>query len=101
MFRLYKYLTIILVFIRSACYDSERNTQNIFHYNEYSGISSIDPAFAKNQSIMWAIHQMYNTLVEVDSQLNIVPSLAKSWKVSDDKKTYTFFLRSDVVFHDD
>jgi ABC-type transport system substrate-binding protein len=101
MFRLYKYLTIILVFILSACYNSERNTENIFHYNEYSGISSIDPAFAKNQSIMWAIHQMYNTLVEVDSQLNIVPSLAKSWKVSDDKKTYTFFLRSDVVFHDD
>jgi len=50
---------------------------------------------------MWAVHQLYNTLVEVDSQLNIVPSLAKRWEISDDKKTYTFYLRNDVVFHDD
>ena len=39
----------------------------IFHYNESTGIASLDPAFAKNQSIMWAIHQLYNTLVEIDS----------------------------------
>lgn len=50
---------------------------------------------------MWAVHQLYNTLVEVDSQLNIVPSLAKRWTISDDKKTYTFHLRNDVWFHDD
>ena len=61
----------------------------------------MDPAFAKNQSIMWAVHQLYNTLVEVDSQLNIVPSLAKGWEISGDKTTYTFHLRNDVVFHDD
>jgi peptide/nickel transport system substrate-binding protein len=74
---------------------------NIFHYNEQTGIASLDPAFAKNQSIMWAVHQLYNTLVEVDSQLNIVPSLARRWDISDDKTTYTFYLRNDVVFHDD
>ncbi len=50
---------------------------------------------------MWAVHQLYNTLVEVDSQLNIVPSLAKRWEISDDKRTYTFHLRNDVVFHND
>jgi peptide/nickel transport system substrate-binding protein len=50
---------------------------------------------------MWAVHQLYNTLVEVDSQLNIVPSLAKRWDISDDKTTYTFHLRNDVVFHND
>jgi len=50
---------------------------------------------------MWAVHQLYNTLVEVDSQLNIVPSLAKRWDISDDKTVYTFHLRNDVIFHDD
>ncbi len=102
-FRLYKYLlflTSLLVFL-SACYNSAREDENYFYYNEQSGIASIDPAFAKNQSIMWAVHQLYNTLVEVDSQLNIVPSLAKSWTVSEDRKTYSFHLRNDVVFHDD
>ncbi|HWJ27107.1 MAG TPA: ABC transporter substrate-binding protein [Flavisolibacter sp.] len=98
-----KYLTILLVslFFVSACYNSKHSKNKIFHYNEQSGIASLDPAFAKNQSIMWAVHQLYNTLVEVDSQLHIVPSLARSWKISDDKKTYTFNLRNNVFFHDD
>ena len=50
---------------------------------------------------MWTIHQLYNTLVEVDGKLNIVPSLAKSWEFSEDRRTVTFHLRGDVFFHDD
>jgi ABC-type transport system substrate-binding protein len=102
MFRSYKYLTILLTtVVLLSCYSSEKRQQNFFRYNEQTGIASIDPAFAKNQSIMWAVHQLYNTLVEVDSNLNIVPSLATSWDISDDKKTYRFHLRNDVFFHDD
>ncbi|GAA4754755.1 ABC transporter substrate-binding protein [Flavisolibacter ginsenosidimutans] len=98
-----KHLTILTLVaaLLSSCYSGEKEKKTIFHYNETTGIASIDPAFAKNQSIMWAVHQLYNTLVEVDSNLNIVPSLAKRWTISDDKKTYTFFLRNDVRFHDD
>jgi peptide/nickel transport system substrate-binding protein len=102
MFRLYKYLTILFVsFVLFSCYSSEKEEGSIFHYNEQSGIASIDPAFAKNQSIMWAIHQLYNTIVEVDSSLNIKPSLATRWDISEDRKTYRFYLRNDVFFHDD
>lgn len=102
MLQLYKYLTftIITVTFLAGCY-SEEKRKNFFLYNETTGIASIDPSFAKNQSIMWAVHQLYNTLVEVDSSLHIVPSLAKHWKISADKKTYTFYLRNDVFFHDD
>lgn len=103
MFRLYKYFTFccLAFLLLTSCYSDQKGGQNIFHYNEVSGIASIDPSFAKNQSIMWAIHQLYNTLVEVDSGLNIMPSLATRWHISDDKTTYTFFLRNDVYFHDD
>lgn len=102
MVYLAKYLTIaVVVCSLLACYNAERKDENIFHYNEATGIASLDPAFAKNQSIMWAVHQVYNTLVEVDSQLHIVPSLAKRWEISNDKTTYTFFLRADARFHDD
>jgi peptide/nickel transport system substrate-binding protein len=84
-----------------ACYSKGKQSHKIFHYNEISGIASLDPAFAKNQSIMWIIHQVYNTLVEVDGKLNIVSSLANSWEVSEDRRTYIFHLRDDVFFHDD
>ena len=103
MFRPYKYFAFcwVLTLLLSSCYSDQKGQQNIFHYNEQSGIASLDPSFAKNQSIMWAIHQLYNTLVEVDSALHIVPSVATRWEVSPDKTTYTFFLRSDVYFHND
>src|SRR5690349_24974616 len=84
-----------------SCSVKGRTGKNIFHYNEQTGIASLDPAFAKNQSIMWAVHQLYNTLVQIDQDLNIVPSVAKSWDISEDRLTYTFHLRDDVFFHDD
>lgn len=103
MFRKTKYLTFRLWVLACffSCYSGEKEEAAVFHYNESTGVASIDPAFAKNQSIMWVIHQVYNTLVEVDSNLHVVPSLAKRWEISGDKRTYTFFLRNDVFFHDD
>jgi peptide/nickel transport system substrate-binding protein len=84
-----------------SCSGKHATQNNIFHYNEQTGIASLDPAFAKNQSIMWAVHQLYNTLVEVDKDLHIVPSVASRWEISSDRLTYTFHLRRDVFFHDD
>ncbi len=49
---------------------------------------------------MWVVHQLYNTLVEIDSNTNIVPSLARSWDISEDRTVYTFHLRTDIYFQD-
>lgn len=89
------------VFLTVSCRKTEKNEKNIFRYNEVSGISSLDPAFAKSQSVIWITHQLYNTLVETDEQLHIIPSLAKSWEVSADRLSIVFHLRTDVNFHDD
>lgn len=91
---------IFSCFFFISCGNARKNEQHIFRYNEVSGISSLDPAFAKSQSVIWATHQLYNTLVETDDQLHIVPSLAKSWEVSADRLSIIFHLRTDVFFHD-
>jgi peptide/nickel transport system substrate-binding protein len=41
---------------------------------------------------------VYEGLVKLDDQGKIVPDLAKSWKVSDDRKTYTFDLVDNATF---
>ena len=43
---------------------------------------------------------MFNGLVQLDSLLNVKPSISKSWSVSSDLLVYTFILRDDVFFHD-
>src|SRR5436189_5348766 len=46
---------------------------------------------------------MFDNLVRRDprdSGKTIIPDLAHSWQISKDGKTYTFFLRKDVQFHD-
>jgi oligopeptide transport system substrate-binding protein len=83
-----------------SCRPAAKNDKQVFHYNEQDGIATLDPAFAKNRSIIWAVHQVYNTLVETDRQLHIVPSLARSWDLSPDRLVYTFHLRTDVFFQD-
>jgi len=83
-----------------SCQKNKAGRENIFRYNQIGGLESLDPAFAKNLAVMWGVHCLYNTLVEVDTNLHIVPSLAKSWEISDDGLQYTFHLRNDVYFHD-
>ena len=84
-----------------GCKDHNHTNKKIFRYNESSGIASLDPAFAKSQSVMWMIHQLFNTLIEVDQDMQLVPAIAKSWETSADNLSLTFHLRNDVYFHDD
>ncbi|MEO6582987.1 MAG: ABC transporter substrate-binding protein, partial [Ferruginibacter sp.] len=84
-----------------ACKPKKNTTAKIFHYNESSGIASLDPAFAKSQSVMWGVHQLFSTLVEVDQQMQLKPLIAKGWEISEDKLFITFHLRNDIFFHDD
>ena len=44
---------------------------------------------------------IYETLVKRDNAtLDIVPLLAESWKISDDKLTYTFYIRKGIKWQD-
>jgi len=74
--------------------------KKIFRYNEKAGITSLDPAFAKDQACIWVCNQIYNGLVQLNDKLEVLPCIAKSWNISNDGLLYTFYLRNDVFFHD-
>lgn len=91
----------LYILFSSACKNHNHPDKKIFRYNESSGLASLDPAFAKNKQVMWACHQLYNTLIEIDSNMQMQPSLATHWSISADNLTFTFYLRTDVFFTDD
>lgn len=97
----YPLLIITLSIITGSCKSHLHPDKKIFRYNESSGLASLDPAFAKNKQVMWATHQLYNTLIEIDSNMQMKPSLARRWDISADNLVFTFYLRNDVFFVDD
>jgi len=74
--------------------------KTVFRYNEAANITSLDPAYARDQANIWATHQVYNGLVQLGEHLKIMPCIAKSWDISIDGREYIFHLRKDVFFHD-
>ena len=87
----------------AACGGKDENNNDkrtIFKYNEMAGITSLDPAASNNFERISAVNQMFNGLVQMDDSLRVQPSIAKSWKISANGLTYTFYLRNDVHFHD-
>ncbi|MBR4738371.1 MAG: ABC transporter substrate-binding protein [Bacteroidales bacterium] len=93
-------LTIILpLLLLVACNYHHHDDLQIFRYNESAGIATLDPAFAKDQSIIWPCRQLYNGLIQLDTDMSVQPCIAKRWEVSPDGLTYTFILRDDVCFH--
>ena len=90
-------LSFILFF--SFCSKKIKKHKDVFRYNEYRNITSLDQAFARNPQNIWPVNQIFNGLVQIDDSLNIIPEIAKSWIISDDGLEYTFILRDDVFFH--
>src|SRR4249920_2052215 len=98
-----KYLLLLLlipVLMIIRCNTKVTGKRKIFHFNISAGLTSLDPAFSKDQATMWCDNQIFNGLVQIDQDLNVQPCIAKSWKISEDGLHYEFALRSDVYFQD-
>ncbi len=61
---------------------------------------TLDPAISGEMTSHQYIIQLFSGLVRLDDDLEPVPDVAQEWQVSDDGRTYTFYLRHDVRFHD-
>lgn len=61
----------------------------------------INPILAPSNEVDSDLSQLvFNSLLKYDTNGNIAPDLAESWELSDDKTTYTFHLKRNVLWHD-
>ncbi len=100
------YIFLLFVSILFSCggkqeKKSETDTRTIFKYNEMSGVSSLDPAAAKNFENIWAVNQLFNGLVRMNDSMMVESDIARSWEITEEGTVYTFHLRGDVFFHDE
>jgi oligopeptide transport system substrate-binding protein len=64
------------------------------------GPRTLDPAVSREATSHGYIAQIFSGLVTLDKDLKLVPDIAERWEVSNRGRTYTFYLRQGVTFHD-
>ena len=95
------YIILSLVLLCSLLIAGCQPTQKGGVLNLY-GIDplTLDPAVAGDMTSHQYIMQLFSGLVRLDDNLEPAPDIAERWQISDDGRTYTFYLRHDVRFHD-
>lgn len=63
-------------------------------------MKGLDPHKQTAFSSFRVLELLYDPLLTLDKDMKVVPHLAESWKWSDDAKTLTMVLRTNVKFHD-
>jgi oligopeptide transport system substrate-binding protein len=61
---------------------------------------TLDPAVSAEMTSHEYVTQIYSGLVRPDDNLEPAPDIAERWEMSQDRRTYTFYLRKDVTFQD-
>ena len=89
------------VLLGSAGCRSRTAPSDTLVYARGTDADSLDPLDTSLGESVKVISNVYDTLVTYDEQsLDLVPSLAESWEVADDRRVWTFSLREGVRFHD-
>ncbi|HEX2277116.1 MAG TPA: ABC transporter substrate-binding protein, partial [Candidatus Tectomicrobia bacterium] len=65
-----------------------------------SDVPGMDPHISLGVQVQVLIPNLFNTLVTIDENLEVIPDLAEAWEVGDGGKTYLFHLHKGVKFHD-
>jgi oligopeptide transport system substrate-binding protein len=102
------------IFLLFACQDDKSNDGDTiiakggvryggeFRFMSSEKVTNLFPLMITDVYANRVASQIFEGLLKIDvSSTEVVPSIAKSFKLSDDSKAFTFELRDDVYFHDD
>jgi peptide/nickel transport system substrate-binding protein len=99
------FISIITLLILSACSSEESSSSKkdgkggVLNIAYPSQPQSLDPHSTTAEATRDLAKLIYESLLTLNENYEVIPQLAESYEVSDDKKTYTFQLRKGVKFH--
>lgn len=104
------WLSLLLVFALAACGGGSGTTNDatapetaksgeMVRVAMDTEIDSLYPYKSAAADTATILDNMFDGLVDVDENGEVIPNLAKSWEISEDGLTYTFHLQEGVKFH--
>jgi peptide/nickel transport system substrate-binding protein/oligopeptide transport system substrate-binding protein len=96
---LYFFLIVLLCMPTISCRKTDDGRlPNHLYLRLSSNPTTLDPALITDVQGGTIAAKIFNGLVRFNENLDILPDIALSWKLSEDQNSYTFRLRRDVQF---
>lgn len=92
----------VLLLTFSGCSNSGSTSSvqgKVFRYALTAEPTTLDPARVEDGPTIDLLFQVYEGLVRWEVGNELVPNIAERWEISPDGKTYTFYLKKGVKFH--
>ncbi len=93
------FLVVLLAWSNVSAFTESERYGGALNYGEYGRASTFDPITGNDMITLRMTELLFNGLVGISEKQEIVPELAKSWKITDNGQVYTFVLRDDVLWH--
>lgn len=94
-----RFLCAVLILSLCACSPVQRHDGYV-HYRLGANPSTLDPAQITDVSASTVAAKLFNGLVRLNGEMEVIPDIAEQWAVSADGISYRFVLRRDVHFPD-
>lgn len=91
---------VLFLFALGGCDKEEAKPEQVLKVAIGTDINTWDIVQFPDGDARFVWSQIYETLVRLDQDLNLVPGLAESWESQDNGKVWIFHLRKGVKFHD-
>lgn len=90
-------ITAILLAVMLLCgCNKTKLPEDTLRYDLPSSPNSLDPQYAVSDEAIAVVKNAFEGLTAISKTGEVVPACAESWRVSDDKRSYTFLLRDDL-----
>ena len=80
--------------------EEESATDHVIRLGVLNGPLALDPAFADIKDVSEIVEDLFEGLVELDAELNVIPAMAMRWHVDEGGRLYRFELRPDLRWSD-
>jgi len=96
-------LWLIIIFVAIvlsilSCTNKSEKQQGYLYLRLSSNPTTLDPALIVDVTGGIIGAKLFNGLVRLDENLNVVPDIAKTWEISEGGRSYTFYLKDGIKF---
>jgi len=93
------FTAVIFAMTVFSCSSRPEKSSDLVRYRIDSDPTTLDPAYIVDVTGATIAAKLFNGLVRLDAEMNVVGDIARAWRISPDGRTYGFTLRDDVYFN--